>query len=210
MASNNGNGNGKTDLIPEISESRCNICTSISRQSVDKLHVAGFNPSDIARELIARDDDFKNKSLDTVRKNVERHIKRHVNIRDQAVRKIMERRAIEQGILLDEYEGQLLTGRALLDLFIQKAHEQIVDPESRIKYDTALEAVRMLEDFEKNAFTEQMEVMKRQVWAISQAVKELVPERLYEPIGNRARELFEHPELELAIPRTTVKKELND
>lgn len=184
--------------LPVRMEPRCNICNSASRAKVDKLIAAQFTYTSIAEELVISDDDFKGKEQDTVRKNVERHAKRHVDIKSKAIRDIVERRAKEQGILLESAEGQIASGRALLDLIITRGTEQIsTNPDFKIKMADAIEAVKMLEDVQKAEYLAQLEVMQRQVFAISKAVKEMVPPTMIEPIVRRAHELFEHPTLEL-------------
>lgn len=185
------------ETLPVQSESRCHVCKSSSRAMVDKLIVSGFSYIDVAEELQVRDPEFKEKQLDTIRKNVERHAKRHVNIREKAVRQIIEKRAMEQGILLEEATGSLVTGRALLDNIIMRANEMIADPEQRVKFADAIEAVKMLEDAQKTEYLAQVEAMQKQVWAISQAVKELVPPDKIGQLVQRAEELFRNPQLEL-------------
>jgi hypothetical protein len=178
-------------------EPRCNICNSSSRKHVDKLLAAGFSPTAIAEELQLLDEDFRIKQVDTVRKNVERHAKRHVNVKERAVREIIEARAREQGVLVETVTGTITTGRALLDILVQKATEQAGDPNSRVKYADAIEAVKMLEDLQRSEYIQQLEVLQRQVWAISQAVKEEVPEELFPAIARRADELFSSQTAEL-------------
>jgi hypothetical protein len=171
-------------------EPRCNICNSPSRKHVDKLLAAGFSPTSIAEELQLLDEDFRIKQFDTVRKNVERHAKRHVNVKDRAVREIIEARARESGILVETATGTITTGRALLDILVQKATEQAGNPDSRVKYADAIEAVKMLEDLQRSEYIHELEVLQRQVWAISQAVKDLVPEEQFPALAARAEEYF--------------------
>jgi len=197
--SKNGKGSALEPLqhLPLANEPRCNICKSARRQTVDRLLAAGYGYTAIAEDILAEDPEFKEKNLDTIRKNVERHAKRHVNIKERAVREIIERRAVEAGILVDEVSGTMTTGEALLDLMVQRATDQISDPEQKLRFADALEAIRLNKEFEKNTYAEQLEVMQRQVWAISQAVKEIVDENLHAPISDRAKEIFMTPQSEL-------------
>lgn len=158
--------------LPVKTEARCHVCNAASRNKVDKLLAAQFSYTSIAQELIESDPDFKGKELDTVRKNVERHAKRHLDLRNRAVRQIVEQRAREQGMLLDTVEGKITSGRALLDLIINRGTEQLTDnPDFKVKMADAIEAVKMLEDVQKAEFQAQLETMQRQVWAISEALK---------------------------------------
>lgn len=180
------------------SEPRCLVCNSPARIKVDKLLVAGFSNTSVAQELMESDENFSDKNIDTVRKNVERHSKTHLDIRNRGVREIVERRAREQGILVDSAIGQITSGRALLDILIAKATEQAGNPDSKVHYRDAIEAVKMLEDVQKAEYVYQLEVLQKQVWAISQAVKEKVPHELLPDIVARAHELVENPTLELS------------
>lgn len=179
------------------SEPRCLVCNSPARTKVDKLLVAGFSNTSVAQELMESDQAFAGKAVDTVRKNVERHSKQHLDIRNRAVREIVDRRAREQGILVDSAIGQITSGRALLDILIAKATEQASNPNSKVYYRDAIEAVKMLEDVQKQEYQYQLEVLQRQVWAISQAVKEKVPAELLPDLVARAHELVENPTVEL-------------
>lgn len=185
-----------TSKLPFKSEARCHICQSSSRSKVDKLLAAQFSYMSIARELLESDDDFKDKPLDTVRKNVERHAKAHVDIRNKAIRRIVENRAREQGVLLDEVEGKITSGRALLDILISNATEQAVKGQP-VRFADAIEAVKLLEDVQKAEFQSQLEVLQRQVYAISQAVKIKVPAAMLPGIVEEARRIFEGDTLQL-------------
>ena len=176
-------------------EPRCLICNSPARVKVDKLLVAGFSNTSVAQELMESDSAFEDKSIDTVRKNIERHSKSHLDIRNRGVREIVERRAREQGILVDSAIGQITSGRALLDILIAKATEQAGNPDSKVHYRDAIEAVKMLEDVQKQEYMYQLEELQKQVWAISQAVLEKVPKDLLPDVVSRAHELRDNPQL---------------
>lgn len=181
-----------TSKVPLKSEPRCNICKSQSRAKVDKLLAAQFSNTSIAEELIMSDPDFKEKELDTVRRNVERHAKSHVDIQSRAIRRMVEQRAREQGILLDSAEGKITSGRALLDMLVAQASDQLSSGNGKVRYADAIEAVKLLEDAQKAEFQSQLEVLQRQVWAISEAVKTKVPAVLLPEIVEEARRLFDN------------------
>lgn len=182
--------------LPVTSEVRCNICQSPNRRHVDKLVAAGFSYLSIAQELQALDDEFREKKLDTIRKNVSRHADRHVNIKDRAVRQIIETRAKEQGVLLEEATGQITSVRSLMDLMVARGHDQLADPEFRVRMADVMEAARMLEDVSRQEYMHKVEVLQRQVWAIGQALTHVEKDKskLGEIVA-MANNLFENPEL---------------
>ena len=191
------NGLAPINNLPVANEPRCNICKSPRRSTVDRLLASGYGYTAIAEDILQSDPEFEDKPLDTIRKNVERHAKRHVNVKERAIREILERRAVEAGVLVEEVAGSFTTGEALIDLMVQRATDQISDPDQKIRFTDALEAVRLAKEFEKSTYAEQLEVMQRQVWAISQAVKEIVPEKLHPQVAERAKEIFMTPQTEL-------------
>lgn len=184
-----------TNKLPLKTEPRCNICKSQSRSKVDKLLAAQFSNKSIADELIMSDPDFKGKDIDTVRRNVERHSKSHVDIQSRAIRRMVEQRAREQGMLLDSAEGKITSGRALLDMLVAQASDQLSSGNGKVRYADAIEAVKLLEDAQKAEFQSQLEVLQRQVWAISEAVKAKVPPVLLPDIVEEARRLFDNEPL---------------
>lgn len=196
MASRQPNISKSLGILPVVNEPRCNICQSVNRKHVDKLLAAGFSALSIAEEMIRIDDDFKEKKLDTVRKNVSRHADRHVNIKDRAIRQIIEKRAAEQGILVDEVEGQIATTRSLLDLMVAKGHDQMTDPDYRVRMADVIEGVKILEDVQRQEIVHQVEVMQRQVWAISTALQmQIKDQETLAKVVSMAERLFENPEL---------------
>lgn len=193
--------------LPVITEPRCNICKSSSRRHVDKLLAAGFSYLSIAEELEKLDDDFKGKKIDTIRKNVERHSKGHVNIKDRAVRQIIEKRALEQGILVDEVSGQLTGARSLYDLIVAKGHDQLADPDQRVRFTDVIEAAKLLEETQRQEYVHKAEVMQRQVWCISEALRRVLGDNndLLQKIITEAEFLFANPD---SGNVTTLAKEI--
>jgi len=185
------------EQLPLKTEPRCLVCQSAHRTTIDKLLALQFSYKSVAEELMTLDPDFKDKDLDTVRKNVSRHSQNHVDIRSKAIRRQVEQRAREQGMLIDSVEGKITSGRALLDTLISQAQEQLANPDARVRYADAIEAVKLLEDVQKAEFQTQLEVLQRQVWAISEAVRNKVPAALHPAIVEEARRLFDNEPLEI-------------
>lgn len=183
-------------VTPFKTEPKCHVCQCASRNKVDKLIASQWSYKSIAEELIMHDPDFQGKVLDTVRRNVERHSKNHLDLYDKGVRHIVERRAKEQGILLDEHIGQISTSRAFLDLVIQRGTEQISDPNSKVRYADVIEAAKMFEDAQKQEYQAQLELLQRQVAAISRAVKEVMPAASLPTLLDLTRFYFENPDFD--------------
>ncbi len=178
------------DTLPVMTEPRCNICKSSVRTEVDKLIVMGHGPSSIAKQIKGQDEHL-NGSLETLRKSVERHGKKHLNIEEEAIRRTIEARARERGILVDYAEEKLVTTKAVLDLVVAKGIEQVTEPGARVKYQDILKAVELLEEYESNSFAAELEQLQRQMWAIREAVRRVCPPELFEELARVVKELYE-------------------
>lgn len=184
------------DNLPVISEPRCNVCKSGFRQIIDRMIAGPYSYTAIARQFIGKDEHFRGdirnrRDLDRVRKSIERHAKNHVTVRDQAIREIIEQRAIEAGMLVDDSKNQFLTTEALLELYVSRGFEQITKPDTWVRHQDILQAVQMVEDMKRDTVGEQLEVYKRQVAAIAQAIREIVDINLQPLIAQRAADIFE-------------------
>src|SRR5688572_10300123 len=107
------------DSLPLVTEPRCNVCKSEFRPLIDRMIAGPYTYMAIARQFKGKDKHL-NGNIEAVRKSIERHAKAHVTVRDAAVREIIEQRALEPGLLVDDMKSQLLTTEALLDLYVQK------------------------------------------------------------------------------------------
>lgn len=183
--------------LPVISEPRCRICRSDFRPLIDRMIAGPYSYAAIARQFMDKDSELSGSNHEALRKSIERHAKHHVTVRDQAVREIIEQRAIERGILVDEQKSMLLTSEALLELYVQKGFEQITKEGTWVRHQDVLEAVKMVEEMRRDTIAEQVEALKKQVQVISIAVREIVPPDLHPAIVERAKELMEQPVIEM-------------
>lgn len=185
--------------LPVISEPRCRICRSDFRPLIDRMIAGPYSYAAIARQFKDKDAELSGSNHEALRKSIERHAKMHVTVRDQAVREIIEQRAIERGILVDDQKNMLLTSEALLELYVQKGFEQITKDGTWVRHQDVLEAVKMVEEMRRDTISEQVEALKKQVQVISIAVREVVPPDLHPAIVERAKELMEQPVIDMPI-----------
>jgi len=190
--------------LPMISEPRCRICRSDFRPLIDRMIAGPYSYAAIARQFMDKDAELSGSNQEALRKSIERHAKAHVTVRDQAVREIIEQRAIERGILVDEQKNMLLTSEALLELYVQKGFEQITKEGTWVRHQDVLEAVKMVEEMRRDTIAEQVEALKKQVQVISIAVREICPPDLHPLIVDRAKELMEQPVIDM--PTTVTSK----
>lgn len=191
-AVNNAGNDSAADVLknlPIVTEPRCNVCKSDFRPIIDRMIAGPYSYSAIARQFRGKDK-FLSGNHEAVRKSIERHAKSHVTIRDQAIREIVEARAAEHGMLVDDLKNTYLTSEALLELYMQKGFEQVTKEDVWVRHQDILEAVKMLEEMRRDTVSEEIETMKKQVWAISQAIREIVSPDMHPAIVARAQELF--------------------
>lgn len=187
----------KNNYKPLIFEPRCSICTNQFRNLVDTLAAQAYRPTAIARVLQEHDEDFAKKNQEAVRKAVYRHIKEHLDLDNDALRKLVEEKARAAGIYADERKATLVTRGAILEQVIQKGWKQLIDPDSRVPYEFILKAVEMQESAEKQEAVLMVDQLTRQLQAIIQSIKEIVPEPQWNAVILRARELHDQPLIEL-------------
>lgn len=191
--------------LPIISEPRCNVCKSDFRPLIDRMIAGPYSYAAIARQFRGKDN-YLSGSQDAVRKSIERHAKTHVTVRDQAIREIIEKRALEHDMLVDETKSTWLTTEGLLELYLQKGYEQITKDGVWVRHQDVLEAVKMVEEMKRDTIGEQVELLKRQVAAISRAVREVVPPELHPQLGELARKYFEDPIIDLPVAKLPTRE----
>lgn len=182
------------DNLPIKFEPRCKICKSEFRPIIDRLLVAGNSFTMIAEQFKGKDEHLSG-SVDAIRKSIERHRRKHLSVRDAAVRDILEERAKEAGVLVETVRQQLVSSEALLELAVRQGTEQLSNPEAKIKYQDAIRAAELLRDRKYEEMAQQLEIVMRQVQAITQAIQEKVPQEYHLPVVERAKEIFEGPVL---------------
>jgi hypothetical protein len=188
------------DNLPIKFEPRCKICKSEFRPIIDRLLVSGNSFTMIAEQFRGKDQHLTG-SVDAIRKSVERHRRKHLTVRDAAVRDILEERARESGVLVETVRQQLISSEAMLELAVRQGTEQLSQPEAKIKYQDAIRAAELLRDRKYEEMSQQLEVVMRQVQAITQAIQEIVPNEYHLPTVERAKEIFNGPVLPI-IPQS--------
>jgi len=182
--------------LPIVSEPRCNICKSEFRPIIDRMIAGPYSYAAIARQFMGKDPHLRG-NFDAVRKSVERHAKNHVNIQTAAIREIIEQRALDAGLLVNDVQNTYLTNEALLELYVKKGFDQVTKDDTWVRHQDILKAVEMIETMKRDTIGEQIEVLKKQVFCISQAVREIVPEDMHPQIIARVEELFTQPIIDL-------------
>jgi len=172
--------------LPEKVEPRCNVCQSDLRIVIDQMSCAGYKPNFIAEHVQEVEPELSQQSI-------RRHLKRHVNYEQKALQEILHERAKQQGIMEDATKNNMLTRQAVLDLFVMRTFERVRHPEAKIPYEVGLKAIELQELLEEKAEANVIETVTRQMAAIIQAIREVIPMEYHEPLAKRAEQLFDQP-----------------
>jgi hypothetical protein len=170
-----GAGDGNLPSLPtmEIVEPRCSVCKCKYRRSIDQLLVMGVPFSEVARQ-------FEEEGIE--RRSLANHKKRHLNVEQAAIRRVIEEKARQIGEDVDNTKRFLLTRKGYMEVAMMKSFQAIVDgtltPEPR----DVVHMIALMEKMEKDTTLNQVDEMIRDFNAFTQAVKEHVPKDMYDKI----------------------------
>jgi hypothetical protein len=176
------------NYLPEKVEARCHVCQSDLRKVIDQMAVAGYRPVFIAKEV-------QEVAPELSRKSIERHLKNHVNYENKALMTILHERAKEEGIMTNIARDNILTRQAVLDQFVRQTWRRVSAPEAKIPYEVGLKAIELQEMLEQKQESNVIETVTRQLAAIIQAIREVVPPEYHEDLARHAERLFDAPAL---------------
>lgn len=169
-------------LIPgaamEIVEPKCKVCMSPHRREIDMLlATGGWSDTAIANHFnnFLGDGFFSKHSIG-------RHKKRHLSVRDAAVRNIIEARARQFGVDVEEVEGSILTKAAVLDTIIATGIDSLHRGDTVVEARDVLAAVATLDKFESEWKETAIDELLAEFKLFMEAVKSHVPEELYAAI----------------------------
>lgn len=161
----------------EIVEPKCKVCSSPHRREIDMMLATGWSNVAVMNHFnqIAGEGFFN-------KHNIGRHKSRHLSTRDAAVRRIIEERARQFGVDVDNVEGFIVTKAAVLDTIIQSGMEGIHRGDTFVEPKDVLTAVQQLDKFESEWKETAIDEIMSEFKAFTEAVKEIVGEEQYEAI----------------------------
>lgn len=173
---NNDGGGGGENLptLPnggakEISEPRCKVCTSVHRRDIDRYLVMGMSCAEIARYYEAIGEMFTRKSVWT-------HSKKHLTLHNKAIRNIIEKKAEEALMDVEDTTDLLLTKRAILDIMLQKGYESVLSGISVVEPKDLISVIDKIDKMETEEQSIAVDEMVRDFKAFADAVKTFVSE----------------------------------
>lgn len=169
------------DLLKMVYEPACKVCNSLYRPQIDILLVRGFSVRAIEKSVKEMGEDISYRSI-------ARHRERHLDIEAASFRHLVDQHVDEANKQIAEGAFRLISGKAWLDLFVQKGWDALLYGQLELQGRDVIQAIRLREDIMKDGLGQIEEEMHRQLQAIITAIKELVPEK-GSAIAARAKEL---------------------
>jgi hypothetical protein len=181
-----------SSLIKKVKgHGNCGICRLgyPIRTLVTRMAINGMSYADITRQL---QDMAESRAIPSAPSysSVVNHCHKHLPYKDEAVRRYLERRAAEEGIDFEEGVDSILRPISVAEIAMRKGHELIVTEQIQPTVKETLEAAKFVQDFERESadHTSAAEAMA-QVNMIMRAVKDVVPQELWNAIVDRLEEL---------------------
>jgi hypothetical protein len=165
-------------------EPRCRVCRNDQvRKKVNDMLATGLSYAMILRAL--KDDNTKLDNRDRVTiDSIRNHTARHFpvqNIAKATYRRILERRAQENGVDFVKGVATAITPMAFFETVMAKGYETLVDPDTKVDVNTGMVAAGRLQALiESRASGTRMVEMWAQMSRIIEVVHHFVPEERHE------------------------------
>jgi len=114
---------------------------------------------------------------------ISNHSKKHLPIKVAAVRRVLEQRAAERGIMMEEGVQNILTNQGMAEVIARQGFADIVEGKAKPTVKETLEAIKISEQFDRessNAFDAVAAMAQMQ--KLMAAVQKWVPEDILEKI----------------------------
>lgn len=181
---------GNNELFNVVSSGRCKVCQSKWRPNVDMMLIRGFSVRKIAESLQGAGEDISYRS-------VQRHKESHLNLENSAYRAIIDKHAEEYEKANAENEIRIISGKAYLDVFIQKGWDQLIYEDLSLDPKDIIKAIELREELMSGGYSVLEEKMMLQVKSMIQAIREIVPTEYHAAVAARAKEIAQGETLTL-------------
>jgi hypothetical protein len=178
-----GGGTPSVRQTFDIVEPRCKVCTHPQRREIDMMLALGWSQADVIRhwnnimELqgLPKSEFFMRNGMST-------HVKKHLSIKDAAIRRIIEARARAEGLDIELVEGFILTKQGVAEALIAAGLESLHRGDTTVEPKDILTAIKIISELEADRVAQAEEVMLQEIKAFTAAVKKVVPEEKWKEI----------------------------
>ena len=170
----------------QISIPQCKVCQSPSRRHIDRFLVLGVPAAQVADQYSQIDD------VTYSRKSMNNHKNKHLSLHDSAVRRLVEKRAEEAGMDVEEATESLLTARSVLETLVHKGHEGVVSGKTTVRPEDMMAALKHLKEADEEYYDVKLQMIKedfsRELEAFIDAVRKEVPGDMHKQIMTRFKQ----------------------
>lgn len=186
-------GNARPPMSEYI-DPRCRVCTSPHRREIE-LHISAGASYKSTAEYFEK---FTPPGETPVsRESISRHIRKHANLMNAALRRAMERRAAIAEENLKEMEGTILNAGGVLDGLLLKGWEAVLHHEVEFKPKDILDILDRIARMDALTQRADYEELEAQSMAFIEAVKSIVPRDMWNQIGLQWKQNLEAQNLSL-------------
>lgn len=186
-AQSNARQNAGGDMVVKASESqitepRCHVCTHKKRKIIDRYLAKGESFSELSRIF----------GID--RRSISNHYKSHLNLEDAAIAKIIEREAVALDQDFEEGIRGILARRVYLETALKKAQDALLNGDITVEPKDAVAIIEKLDKMEGASSEAAIAQMRIELASYIQAMKEIVPETMWDEVIIRTRDLVRRSE----------------
>lgn len=199
----NGRDVNAPNIPNALSVPTCKVCRSEHVGYVNILLARGYSLRAIEKQL-------KDLGEDISYSSIYRHRENHLDLERGAYRQIAEQHVKELQEASAEGQLRIITGKAWLDLFIQKMWDKLLEDDLEFSAGDAIKAIGLRDQMEKEGQDEFRQTIIRQLQAIIVAINEIVPEELRPQIAARAKEIVNDPDMFRQLEPAPIEGEVRE
>ena len=163
-------------MIPKVADPRCKICNCQFRAHLDRLIVAGATLKDVAEFYT----DATGDPIST--QSVSRHKNKHLDLRQRALRRIVERRRVNLDDETDDAANDLLHRQSMLEAVAADGFNRMMGGEVRYTVGEWLSVVSELDRVENEERVASEDQMRRELAAMVSAIRQVLPEERWDEL----------------------------
>jgi hypothetical protein len=166
--------------LHEISDPRCKVCKSPFRREIDAMLATGWSGEKVRRYVnnILGNEYFNPQ-------NISNHRRKHLTLKDDAVREIMEERFRAAGHDLESVVGLITTTEGIVGTVAQIGLQNVVRGTAHVDAPTLLQALQLIEKLKEGYEDESAVELEREMKAFIKAVKTVVQAWIGQPVEER-------------------------
>ncbi len=169
----------------------CHVCRNGYQITamINRLIVNGAPDSEIFELLSAMPRTAFSRNVVPSKNSIKNHRKSHLPIKQQAIQRVLERRAAQHGIDMEEGVQNILTAQGMMEVIAQQGFAAIVDGKATPTVKETIDAIKASDQFDKE-MTDTFDAVAAmaEVHRILNAVKAVVPDQYMELIYQKLSE----------------------